>query len=268
MRRRSFLFGAAGLAACAARAKQTRWALGGDVFMDGGTEVRLADILSPRLETLRGGPETHAEAARDSLQELLAGISSLVEAAPTDRWGRQVAHIFAGDGVSLQEKLVLSGAARVRPESANHRFIKALFGAEAEARRHKRGLWRYAVYRIRDAADARDAIGSFNLVEGVVVAAARNGGRIYLNFDEDFRTDFTASVSSTSARRWKKTIDLETLASARLRIRGHVAWINGPSIEIGHPLAVEVLEELGAGLSGDDPPAEGIIISRERTGPL
>ncbi len=84
------------------------------------------------------------------------------------------------------------------------------------------------------------------LLVGAVLAAVKQGGRLYLNCGEDFRTDFTATAKPAAARRWRKggLIDLETLTGAAVRVRGYVASINGPSIEIAHALQVERLSGL------------------------
>lgn len=218
-------------------------ALRADAFTDGGGEVRLADIIAPDPASLRGWPQPYAKEARAMLARLLAGQVRIEELAPPDRWGRRIAKVFDADGVSLQEKLTAEGAVRVRPESADDAFIRRLLDREHDARAARRGLWRLSAYRIRNADDASDAVGGFHLVEGAILAAVKHGGRFYLNFGEDFRSDFTATAKSVAARRWRKNglIDLESLAGARVRTRGYVAWINGPSIEITHPLQIERL---------------------------
>ena len=218
-------------------------ALRADLFTGGDGEVRLADIIAPDPASLRGWPQPYAKEARAGLARLLAGQVRIEELAPPDRWGRRIARVLGADGVSLQEKLTEAGAARVRPESADDAFIRRLLDRESEARAARRGLWRLSAYRIRNADGASDAVGGFHLVEGAILAAVKHGGRIYLNFGEDFRTDFTATAKSASARRWRKQglTDLESLAGARGRARGHVAWINGPSVEIAHPLQIERL---------------------------
>lgn len=218
-------------------------ALRADLFTDGDGEVRLADVIAPDPASLRGWPEPYAKEARAMLAHLLAGQVRIEELAPPDRWGRRIARVLDAGGVSLQETLTEAGAVRVLPESADDAFIRRLLDREDEARAARRGLWRLSAYRIRNADDASDAVGGFHLVEGVILAAVKHGGRIYLNFGEDFRNDFTATAKSSAARRWRKDdlIDLESLAGARVRTRGYVAWINGPSVEIAHPLQIERL---------------------------
>jgi hypothetical protein len=73
-------------------------------------------------------------------------------------------------------------------------------------------------------------------------------GRLYLNFAEDWRRDFTVSVERKHVRAFTEAgIDLKGLAGKRVRARGWLAWWNGPMIEATHPEQIEVL--------GDRPPS-------------
>jgi hypothetical protein len=83
---------------------------------------------------------------------------------------------------------------------------------------------------------------SYQLVEGTVLAVGEGGGRLYLNFAEDWRRDFTISVDRKDAPAFAAAgIDLKALAGKRLRVRGFLAWRNGPMIEASHPEQIELL---------------------------
>jgi hypothetical protein len=70
------------------------------------------------------------------------------------------------------------------------------------------------------------------------------GGRLYLNFTPDWRSDFTISVERKAVGAFAAAgIDLKTVAGARLRVRGFLAWRNGPMIEASHPEQIELLPE-------------------------
>lgn len=222
-------------------------ALDGGAFADEGGEVRLADVLAPDL-SFSSDARLYAREARAALDRLLAGPLRIEPVGPPDRWGRRVAHVYrAGETISIQQRLVAAGAFRVRPESADYAFIRRLLETESEARAERRGLWRIADYHPKSAEDARDAIGAFHLVEGEVVAAAKYGSRIYLNFGDDYRTDFTVTIRARDGRGWREQglIDWQGLAGARIRARGYVASINGPSIAAAHPLQIERLAASG-----------------------
>ncbi len=247
MNRRSFAWGAVLFCAGTAAAQPAATALGGDRFFPDGVEVRIADILAPAVGGPNGGAEPFAREARAILENVLgSGRVVAHDAMPSDRWGRRVVRATVkgdeGKARSLAEALIAEGAARVRPETDDAAFIAGLLSLEAEARAAKRGLWRDWRYAVFDAEKADGAVGSFSIVEGTVKAATARAGRVYLNFGEDYRTDFSATAKTSLARSWAKAgLDLAALAGARARVRGYVARINGPSIELTHVGQIETL---------------------------
>lgn len=247
MRRRTFLFAVAGAAYSGrAPAQAPVTVLRGDRLVHQGRELRLADILAPDPRGLAGRPDPYAGESAAALARLVAGGAFTVEetGAP-DRWGRAFVRLWLSrekGPVAAQELLLAAGAARVRPEIADDAFLDRLFAAETRARAARAGLWAHEAYRIYPAGAASGAIGRFALIEGAVRAADQARGRVFLNFGEDYRTDFTVTASSRLARRWaQEGLDLSRVAGRRVRARGHVARINGPSIELTHRRALELL---------------------------
>lgn len=218
----------------------------GDRFSMGGQAYLLADITAPSIYSLGADRAPFASEAAGILADLI-GRRKIVtkETAPPSRWGEAVVTAYIdGDDLSLQEHMVLAGAARVAPQTDNNPFIDRLFGAEHLARTKRRGLWALGAYNIFDANDAEGAIGAFHLIEGVVVRAAKTRSRFYLNFGEDYRTDFTASAQSRIYKKWlRASFDLAAFEGKRVRIRGFVNDINGPSIELAHVRQIENRDE-------------------------
>lgn len=249
MKRRIFLGGA--LAAVASPAARTRaknglTVLSGDSFVQDDIEYRLSDIMAPAVIGLASGPDLYAYEAQRILTELLTTTRITInETGPPDRWGRLVinANVIGAESITLQERLIGAGGARVAPETQNTPFLERLLKSEQSARRDRRGLWALRAYRVRDALRADDAIGAFHLVEGVVRRAIAVRGRFYLNFGDDYRADFTASATTRLNRRWgKNNFVLSALEGAPIRVRGYVHSINGPSIDLTHPQQIERLE--------------------------
>jgi len=246
MRRRVFLSGIGATLLCGAKdgeINQHVTALSGDRFKIGDADYALADILAPELFTLDAAAPAYFEDARKALAKLAAEAFDIDDAMTQTRWGVHVATARRrSDGATWQEVLVADGAARVSPASDDHSAIEKLLSLEAEARAAGRGLWAMSAYKVFEAGAARGAIGAYNIVEGTAVTAERHASRLYLNFGEDYRTDFTAGAAGRLATRWaKEGIDLASYAGKKLRVRGFVESINGPSIDLKHPLQVEVL---------------------------
>ena len=174
--------------------------------LDDGREVRLINVVSPR-RPLWLAPERKwpaAERAERALDGLIAGKE--VRIAPdgpgTDRHGRMLGHLHvarAGVPVWVQGALVAQGHARVQSTPETRTCVKALLELEARARDGARGLWRSAFYRVRQAEVPGEIVklkNTFALIEGKVLKHARVGPRTFLNFEDDWRRDFTVMVSN------------------------------------------------------------------------
>ncbi len=249
MKRRVFLFAgaSAGLLGAAARGQEFKElrAFSGGRFYDGDQEYVLADIIAPSAFKLSDRASTYFGESKSALSALLrdAAIES-ENAGPPTRWGGRIVYARrGGEQKTLQETLVARGAVRVEPQTGDIEFISKLLTLEETARENNRGLWALPDYRVIDAADANSAIGAFHLIEGVVAAAEKVKSRFYLNFGSDYLTDFTAGARAALYRKWAATgLDLASLKGARIRVRGFVEDINGPSIDLKHVKQVEVLD--------------------------
>ena len=119
-----------------------------------------------------------------------------------------------------------------------------MLARERTARAAGLGIWAHPFYALRRAEAAAEAIGSFQLVEGRVLEAAKVRGRVYLNFGEDWKTDFTISIAPKA---WKlfeaEGIAPQDYRGRRLRVRGWLKSLNGPMIAATHPEQIEVLAE-------------------------
>ena len=76
-----------------------------------GEKIRLACIDSPELRGSRSNP-IQAKAARDYLNDLVAGEKVSIRQITKDRYGRTVAEISKED-VNIQQRLVDKGFARI-----------------------------------------------------------------------------------------------------------------------------------------------------------
>jgi micrococcal nuclease len=106
--------------------------------------------------------------------------------------------------------------------------VAELLTREAEARAKRLGLWSSATYAVLDASDP-ERLGrltrSFQLVEGTVAAVGESRARLYLNFAQDWRSDFTVSVACKDEKEFAASkLDLKSLAGKRIRVRGWIEW--------------------------------------------
>ena len=207
--------------------------LNGDSFLlaDGRT-VRLAGIMAP---------------AAEALERILANKPVILENQVPDRYGRIAADVYIADGarkIWLQEALVRAGTAFVYPPLGTEFGLEALLKAERAARKDRLGLWGQAAYADIPADKATSQIGHFAFIRGVVLNAARVKNRVYLNFGEDWKTDFTIEIAAHDLRAFKAAdVDLLDLKGKMVRVRGLVQSMYGPMIEITHPSQLEILDK-------------------------
>ncbi len=224
-------------------------ALSGHRFRSGEENCVIANIISPENDVLLNNARQFSRMSRNMLQSILDKDNYVIEyTGEVTRWGDKVVRLpsLRAKVNSLQEDLIVRGAARVMPINSDYDEINTLLALEEKARNEQKGLWALSWYRMRDAnnvSDARDCIGSQQIFSGRIVGVGKFGGRWFLNFGDDYKTDVTATIDSRAARQWSKfwsieAEDLKTLEGQTVSFRGFVEWINGPSVAVGHSLCL------------------------------
>jgi micrococcal nuclease len=211
-----------------------------------GLEIRLAGIAAPRPKHGHEAAQPLADVARRELAALTVGKSLVLYQGSKrrDRYDRALAHPCLDDGTWIQQWMLERGFALVASTRDTARLAGEMLAVEKQARNQKRGIWAERFFRIRNPHETRRDIDTYQIVEGRVVSAAIIKGRAYLNFGQDWRTDFTFSIAPRDRRRFERTgIDLAALGARRVRGRGWVTLRNGPLIELTHPEQLEVLGE-------------------------
>lgn len=226
---------------------------GDTLRLGSGEQVRLVGIQAPKLPLARPNFAKWplADEAKAALEALALGqtVALWHGGAKGDRHGRILAHAVTGRGDWLQGRLLAAGLARVYTFGDNRTKAGEMLALEGEARRRRLGIWAHPFYRVREAeelarGDWRAALDGFVLVEGRVLRVAEVGGRTYLNYGADWKTDFTVSVAPKDRSMFHRAgIDLAAFQDARLRVRGWLQSRNGPAIEATHPEQIERLED-------------------------
>jgi endonuclease YncB( thermonuclease family) len=207
--------------------------------------LELVDGRSIRLAGIRV-PGAVAGQVQALLAELVAdrALRLGTSPAPLDRYGDLVAQVEGTDGLWLQGALLERGLAQVRTRPDEVARAAPMLRLEQAARAAGRGLWREPVLRPRAAEQLADAIGSFQIVQGRVLRVAPTDHYVYLNFGQDWRSDFTlrrlrrAELDASFAR---FPVDVLALAGHRVEVRGFVLDAGGPLIELSHPEQIQVL---------------------------
>ena len=231
---------------------------GDTVRLAGGMQVRLVGTQAPKLPLGRPDfePWPLGEDSKSALSALVLNERvTLYHGGQTpDRHGRALAHVFLGDdnqGLWIQGEMVRLGWARTYSFRDNRSCVRELQALEASAREAGRGIWADPFYQIRAAqppAGLLDLIDTFQLVEGRVVSVQAVNRRVYLNFGQFWREDFTGSISASHARGFEAGgINLTSLEGKTVRIRGWLEERGGPMITITHPEQIEIVEAVSGG---------------------
>ena len=214
---------------------------GDTVHLEEEGSLRLTGIQAPELQPLS---EPFAIEAKELLEELILGreVILLSFGADRDRYGRLLAHLERDDGLWVQGALLTAGLVRVYTFPDNRARAAEMLALEQEARLHLRGLWQHPDYAIRQPEQTYDDIDTFQIVEGTVYQATKVRSRIYVNFDRDWRTDFTIRIERPALQLFSEAdMDPLDLQGKHVRVRGWIRLLNGPEIEVSHPEQIEIL---------------------------
>ncbi len=212
----------------------------------GATQIRLVGIQAPKLPLGRKNFPAWPLAAQSkrALEKLTLGktVSLSFGGSEKDRHGRLLAHLHAPGGVWVQGTMLSQGMARVYSFPDNRGAVADMLALEGEARRARRGIWGLGFYAVKTPRELSRLIGTFQLVKGRVLKAARVKGKVYLNFGQDWRSDFTITLKA-GARRLFATAGVDPLAleGRMVRVRGWLKKFNGPMIDATHPEQIEVI---------------------------
>ncbi len=223
--------------------------------IDGADQVRLVGLQAPKLALGRKGfkPWPLGEESKRALEALILDrrVTLYFGGARMDRHGRHLAHLFrdddGGNGLWIQGEMLGLGMARVYTFPDNRAVVAAMQARETAARNQRLGIWSDPFYAVRAADDVAARLrelGTFQVITGTVIDAARVKSRVYLNFGADWRSDFTVTLDARARRLFKKSgRDPLALKGRTVRVRG---WLNkrtGPMIEATHPEQIELLGE-------------------------
>jgi micrococcal nuclease len=221
---------------------------GDTVKLDDGRQVRLVGTQAPKRPL--GRPNFPAwpfgEESKRALEHLVLGkrVRLLYGGERKDRHGRELAHLARdGDGLWIQGELLRLGMTRIYTFPDNRAAVPQMLALERVAREAKTGIWGHAFYAIRRPDDLAKLIGTFQIAEGAVKTTAKGGDSVYLNFGEDWKTDFTVSIDKESAALFRMAkLDPLKLEGRLVRVRGWLHDKNGPMIDATHPEQIELLD--------------------------
>jgi endonuclease YncB( thermonuclease family) len=213
----------------------------GALILSDGRAVLLEGIRLPGADR---PSDPIASTALDVLRELAMKEPLTLTSTPPkeDRYDRVRVQAFGNNW--LQVELLRRGLARAYIAPDREECSPDFYEAEVEARKAKRGLWALPEYAVRQAGSFLAPPGSFQVVEGRIVNVATHDGRVFLDFNTDFRKGLSAIIAPDDHKAFRGSDPaLEDLAGHEVRLRGIVEEFNGrPEIALFNPKQVEFLQ--------------------------
>ncbi len=178
-----------------------------------GEQIHLPGIYAPKFEL-----------TKQALDGVVMGVALEFNPKGKDRWGRRMGTLTTPDKKDIALLLVQSGAAQLLPEELAP--TPELIAAEDAARRAHLGLWNDDCCRVIGSAEAEKHTDEWRVVTGRVVDVAARGSTTYVNFDQDWHTDFTLILP----KRLSAQLKAETWKGQIIEARGWIGWNFGPAI--------------------------------------
>lgn len=158
--------------------------------------------------------------------------------------GHTQAYIERDDGLFVQRGLIENGLAFAYPTQSHFEMADVLYEAEDKAREAKVGFWADPKWDVMSDQEAKSIKDRFGIVEGKIDNIATRNNTIYLNFERDWKTDFTISLDSSRRRDFAKAGgNVMQWSGKKVQVRGWIREYNGPFVEIFHPSQIRVLEQ-------------------------
>ncbi|MBT5185397.1 MAG: thermonuclease family protein, partial [Kordiimonadaceae bacterium] len=213
---------------------------GDTIILENNTTVRLVGIQAPKIALNRKNFKEWplGYEAKDALRDLTMNKSVLLYygGRKLDRYGRALAHLFLEDGTWVQGEMLKQGMARVYSFSDNRSIVDDMMKEEKEARLKNTGIWSLDYYKIKPQEISGKHTNSFQVISGRIIDVATVRSNTYLNFGDDYKTDFTIVVPGRVKKMFeKKDINLTNLEGKNIFVRGWLKYYNGPSIDLSHP---------------------------------
>jgi len=190
-----------------------------------GDKLRFRDVVFPDPERAKHWLETHA--LHRDLEFTEQG---------QDRYGATLATS------KLEEAMLRDGVAMVHGQGDTP---KEWSEAENAARAGKKGMWAQKDF-VLTPENAGEQMQQYRAVEGVVKRVHIGKDATYINFGDDWKTDFSAQVRGRDRKALAAQLG-QLAPGKRVQIRGTIYNENGPMVKLSRPDQLRVLSE------GDSP---------------
>ncbi|MBU1112249.1 MAG: thermonuclease family protein [Candidatus Omnitrophica bacterium] len=221
---------------------------GDTVRLANGRLLRYIGIDTPETNLKKGGkfiyqPQPFAEEAKEYNRKLVEGKTVKIEfdLEKEDKYGRLLGYCFVDD-IFVNAKLIEQGYAVLYTYPPNVKYADRFFDLQKQARDKKAGLW--GSYQVIAPEAAGNLIGQIRTVQGKVLSTYQSAKCVFLNFGQDYKTDFTVVIfnNSLGAFRQQGIDPVSFYRDKTVSVSGRIREYNGPEIIVNTPYEIEIIQ--------------------------
>jgi hypothetical protein len=198
-----------------------------------------SSVTSFYQSKMRAGHSIHNKAIENTADQKIQMQAS----GRLNRFGHHIGHLVRNDGLWAQGSLIANGLAVAYPSALSPAMARELYTLENDARENKKGLWADPRHRIYDASETTlIPLDQFGIIEGRPQKIAAQNGHIFVNFGDQWKTDFTIMIEKESrVPLARQNLNPQEWIGSLIRVRGWVEEFNGPLIRLIDTSQVEIL---------------------------
>ena len=230
-----------------ANAEIVKYVYDGDTFITtDGKKVRVLNINTPETAKKNKPSEPYSVKAKKHLEKLVNGkeVKLVFDKEKKDKYKRYLAYVYLKDGTFVNAEMLRSGLAHLYSFPNNVSKYDELRKAEDEARAKKLNLWSNERWELQNANSDKKVekfrFGKYQMFKGKVIEVAKVGKRTFLNFGNNWRTDFSVEIKNKHLKHFSKPLD--SYKGKTVIIRGILRPVNGALINATHEQQIEVIE--------------------------
>lgn len=217
------------------------------VLLKNGLIVRLDSLFIPDMHL--NDKSIYAQKALETLQALLPENTEVMlyqtrnkPEARINRMGHSLAHLVVKEDQNwIQAALIKEGLAVVHFTPYFEELSVPMYLLEDQALKQRKGVWgNDSPYNQKQVFNVKP--DQFAVVRGQVKAVAAKSNKLYINFGDDWKTDFTVLISPTM-RQWmaREGGNAMDLGGEVVQVRGWVQDYNGPLIALESPKHLRIM---------------------------
>lgn len=160
-----------------------------------------------------------------------------------DHFNRRLAYLYrSNDDLDLNKAILEKGLAVISFYPPNLKQFKEYLAAQNKAREAALGLWGLDIVA---ADDAHNYIGQIRTVRGRVRSVYLGKSFAYLNFGQDYRTDFSIEIARKNLKYFAdlpETVD-KWYTGKQIEVSARIKERNGPVVQIALAEQIRIISE-------------------------